>query len=63
MVGGQGFPFEVGGPSSWSVTYFGKVSFRNYKEDPTIIGSTGAAATMIKGKACPASIAGRPRSG
>jgi hypothetical protein len=47
MAGGLGFPFEVGGPSSGSVTYFGKVAFRNYKEDPVILGSTHGAATMI----------------
>jgi hypothetical protein len=47
MAGGLGFPFEVGGPSSGSVTDFRKVAFRNYREDPTIIGSTGGAATVI----------------
>jgi hypothetical protein len=47
MAGGLGFPFEVGGPSSGSVTYFGKVAFRNYREDPAILGSTGGAAVVI----------------
>jgi hypothetical protein len=47
MVGRLGFPFEVGGPSSGSVTYFGKVAFHNYREDPTILGSTGGAASMF----------------
>jgi hypothetical protein len=47
MAGGLGFPFEVGGPSSVSVTNFRKVAFRNYREDPTILGSTGAAAAVI----------------
>jgi hypothetical protein len=47
MAGGLGFPLEVGGPSSGSVTYFGKVAFHNYREDPVIPGSTGGGATMI----------------
>jgi hypothetical protein len=47
MAGGLGFPFEVGGPSSESVTDFRKVAFRNYREGPTILESTGAAAAMI----------------
>jgi hypothetical protein len=47
MAGGLGFSFEVGGPSSGSVTYFGKVAFCNYREDPAIIGSIGGAAAMI----------------
>jgi hypothetical protein len=47
MVGGLGFPFEVGGPSLGSVTYFGKVTFHNYRRDPAILGSTGGAATVI----------------
>jgi hypothetical protein len=47
MAGGLGFPFEVGGPSSGSVTDFKKVTFRNYREDPAIPGSTGGAATVI----------------
>jgi hypothetical protein len=47
MAGGLGFPFEVGGPSSGSVTNFRKVAFCNYREDPAILGSTGGAATMI----------------
>jgi hypothetical protein len=63
MAGGLGFPFEVGGPSSVSVTYFRKVVFRNYIEDLAIPGSTGAAAAVIEGEACPASLAGHPRSG
>jgi hypothetical protein len=47
IAGGLGFPFEVGGPSSRSVTNFRKVSFRNYREDPAILESTGGAATVI----------------
>jgi hypothetical protein len=47
MAGGLGFPFEVGGPSSGSVTYFGKVTFHNYREDHAILGSTGGAAAVI----------------
>jgi hypothetical protein len=47
MAGRLGFSFEVGGPSSGSVTYFGKVAFYNYREDPVILGSTGGAAAMI----------------
>jgi hypothetical protein len=47
MAGGLGFPFEVAGPSSRSVTDFRKVAFCNYREDPMILGSTGGAATMI----------------
>jgi hypothetical protein len=46
MFGGLGFPFEVGGPSSWSVTDFRKVTFRNYREDPVILGSSGAASVI-----------------
>jgi hypothetical protein len=62
MADGLGFPFEVGGPSSGSVTNFRKAAFRNYREDPAILGSTGAAATVIQGEACPASLAGHLRS-
>jgi hypothetical protein len=47
MAGRLGFPFEVGGPASGSVTYFRKVAFRNYREDPAIPGSTGGTAAMI----------------
>jgi hypothetical protein len=47
MADGLGLPFEVGGPSSGSVTYFGKVAFHNYREDPEILGSTGTTATII----------------
>jgi hypothetical protein len=47
MAGGLGFPFEVGGPSSGSVTDFRKVAFRNYREDPAILGSTSGAASVI----------------
>jgi hypothetical protein len=47
MAGGLGFPFEVGGPSSGSVTDFRKVTFRNYREDPAILGFTGGAAAVI----------------
>jgi hypothetical protein len=46
-AGGLGFPFEVGGPSSGSVTDFRKVAFRNYREDPAILGSTSGAASVI----------------
>jgi hypothetical protein len=47
MAGGLGFPFEVGEPSLGSVTYFRKVAFRNYRQDPAILGSTSASAAMI----------------
>jgi hypothetical protein len=47
MAGGLGFPFEVGAPSSGSVTNFRKVAFHNYKEDPAILGSTGGGAALI----------------
>jgi hypothetical protein len=47
MAGGIGFPFEVGRPSSGSVTDIRKVAFHNYKEDHTIFGSTGGATAMI----------------
>jgi hypothetical protein len=47
MAGRLGFPFEVGGPSSGSDKDFRKVAFHNYREDPTILGSTGGAAAVI----------------
>jgi hypothetical protein len=60
MVGGLGLPFEVCGPSSGSVTNLGsrlprlqrgshedKVAFRDYREDPAILGPAGGAATVI----------------
>jgi hypothetical protein len=47
MASGLVFPFEVGGPSSGSVTDFRKVVFRNYREDPAILGSTGGATVVI----------------
>jgi hypothetical protein len=47
MAGGLGFPFEVGGPSSGSITDFSKVAFRNYREDPAILGSTDGVASVI----------------
>jgi hypothetical protein len=47
MAGGLGVPFEVGGPSSGSVTDFRKVAFCNYREDPAILGSIGGAAAVI----------------
>jgi hypothetical protein len=47
MAGGLGFPFEVGGPSSGSVIDFRKVTFRNYREDPVIVGSTNGVAAVI----------------
>jgi hypothetical protein len=47
MASGLGFPFEVGGPSSGSVTDFRMVTSHNYKEDLAILGSTSGAATMI----------------
>jgi hypothetical protein len=47
MAGGLGFPFEVGGPSSGSVTDFRKVAFRDYREDPAILGPTGGATAVI----------------
>jgi hypothetical protein len=43
MAGGLVFPFEVGGPSSGSVTDFRKAAFHNYREDPAILGSIGGA--------------------
>jgi hypothetical protein len=47
MASGLGFPFEVGGPSSGSVTDFRKVAFRNYIEDAAILGSTGGGTAVI----------------
>jgi hypothetical protein len=47
MAGRLGFSFEVGGPSSRSVIDFMNVSFRNYREDPAILGSIGGAAVVI----------------
>jgi hypothetical protein len=47
MAGGLGFPFEVRGPSSRSVSDFRKVAFRNYREDLAILRSIGGAATVI----------------
>jgi hypothetical protein len=47
MAGGLGFPFEVGGPSSGSVTDFRKVAFHFYREDPAILGATDGATTVI----------------
>jgi hypothetical protein len=47
MASGLGFPFEVGGPSSGSVTDFRKVAFHNYREDFAILRSTGGATAMI----------------
>jgi hypothetical protein len=47
MARGLGFPFEVGGPSSGSVIDFRKVSFRDYRKDPAILGPIGGAATAI----------------
>jgi hypothetical protein len=47
MAGRLGFPFEVGGPSSVSITDFRMVAFCNYKEDTTILGSTGGGAAVI----------------
>jgi hypothetical protein len=47
MAGGLGFPFEVGGPSSGSVTNFRKAACRYYREDPAILGSTGGATAVI----------------
>jgi hypothetical protein len=46
MAGGLGFPFEVGVPSSGSVIDCRKVAFHNYREDATILGSTGGAAMI-----------------
>jgi hypothetical protein len=46
MAGGLGFPFEVGGSSSGSVTDFRKVAFHNYREDLAILGSTGGVAAV-----------------
>jgi hypothetical protein len=47
MAGGLGIPFEVSGPSSGSVTYFRKVAFLNYREDPAILGSTSVVVAVI----------------
>jgi hypothetical protein len=47
MAGGIGFSFEVGGPSSGSVTDFRKVTFRNYREDPAILWSTSVVWTSL----------------
>jgi hypothetical protein len=47
MAGGIGFPFEVSEPSSRLVRHFRKVAFRNYREDPAILGSTGGATAVI----------------
>jgi hypothetical protein len=47
MADGLGFPFEVGGPSSVSVTDFRMVAFCNYREDTAILGSTGGGAAVI----------------
>jgi hypothetical protein len=47
MASRLGFPFEVGGPSSGSVTDFRKVAFRNYKEGPTILGPASGGAAVI----------------
>jgi hypothetical protein len=47
MAGGLGFPFEVSGPTSGSVTDFRKAAFHNYREDPAILGSTSGAAAVI----------------
>jgi hypothetical protein len=41
---------------------FRNVTFRNYREDPAILGPTGGAATMIWGEACSSSPAGLLRS-
>jgi hypothetical protein len=47
MASELGFQFEVGGPSSGSVTDFTNVAFHNYREDPTILGPTGGATAVI----------------
>jgi hypothetical protein len=47
MAGELGFPFEVGGPLSGSVTDFRKVAFCNYREDTTVLGSTGSTVALI----------------
>jgi hypothetical protein len=47
MADGLGFSFEVSGPSSGSVTDFRKAAFRNYREDPAILGSTGGGTAVI----------------
>jgi hypothetical protein len=47
MASGLGLPFEVGEPSSGSVTDFRKVAFRNYREEPTILGQTGGADVVL----------------
>jgi hypothetical protein len=40
MIGGLGLPFEVG-------YKFRKVIFRDYREDPAILGPAGGAAAVI----------------
>jgi hypothetical protein len=47
MAGGLGFPFEVGGPSSGSVTDLGRSPSVIYREDHVILGPTGGVATVI----------------
>jgi hypothetical protein len=46
MAGGLGFPFEVGGPLSGSVTDLGR-SPSVITEDSAILGSTGGATVVI----------------
>jgi hypothetical protein len=47
MADELGFPFEVGGPSSGSVTDLGRSPSVIYREDPAILRPTGGAATVI----------------
>jgi hypothetical protein len=53
MADGLGFPFEVGEPSSGSVTDFRKAAFRDYREDPAILGPFGGAAPRSREKLAP----------
>jgi hypothetical protein len=53
MAGGLGFPFEVSGPSSGLVTDFRKATFRDYREDPAILGSFGGVAPRSREKLAP----------
>jgi hypothetical protein len=48
MADRLGFPFEVGGPSSGSVTDFRKVRFRNYREDPASSGLLAASSRDLR---------------
>jgi hypothetical protein len=53
MVGGLGFPFEVNGPSSGSVTYFGKVAFAITERIPRSLGLLAAPPPCSKERLAP----------